>query len=61
VVAVDILEVGAISATDEERLVQPDRTHRANGRVDAAGDEVERAAVQLAAHPYNQFASSLVQ
>src|SRR5439155_11341394 len=43
-IAVDVLKIGALAAADEQRLVEPDRAHRAHGRVDAAGNEVERAA-----------------
>src|SRR5712691_2111698 len=44
-VAVDVLEVRTLAATDEERLVETDGAHRTHGRVHAAGDELERAAV----------------
>ena len=44
-VAVDVLDVRAVAAPHEHRLVEPDRAHRANRRVDAAGDQLERAAV----------------
>jgi len=45
-VAVDVEEVRALAARDEERLVEPDGLHRANGRVDTAGDQLERALVE---------------
>ena len=48
-VAVDVVEVRALAARDEERLVEPDGAHRAHGRVDAAGNQLERAPVELAA------------
>src|SRR5205814_10617727 len=48
-VAVDVLEVCPLAAGDEERLVEADRLDGANRRVDAAGDEVERAAIELRA------------
>ncbi len=53
------LEVGAAATDDEERLVDADRTHRADGRVDAARDQLLRARPQLAA--YNQAESSFAQ
>ena len=46
--AVGRLEVGALAARDEERLVEADRPHRADGRVDAAGDQLWRAVPELA-------------
>ena len=60
-VAVDVLEVGALAAPDEERLVDADAAHRADRRVHPAGDQVEGAAVQLTARPQSQVASSFVQ
>ena len=45
---------------DEERLVDPDRAHRADRRVDAAGDELLRALPELGAL-YSQPASSFAQ
>ena len=47
--AVDILEIRTLAAIDEQRFFEPDRAHRAHGRVHAAGDEIERAAEELAA------------
>ena len=47
-VAVDVDEIRAFAARDEERLVEPDGLHRAHRRVDAAGDQLERAAVEIA-------------
>ena len=41
------LDVRAVAAADEERLVEPDRAHRPHGRVDAAGDQLERAPVEV--------------
>ena len=46
-VAVLVLEVRALGATDEEGLVQADRLHRAHRGVDAAGDRPEGAAVEI--------------
>jgi hypothetical protein len=40
--AVRRLEVRAAPAADEKRLVEPDASHRAHGRVDAARDQPER-------------------
>jgi len=60
-IAVDVLEIRALAAADEQRLVEPDRAHRTHGRVHTAGDEIERAAIQLAARPQSQEASSFVQ
>ena len=37
------LEVGALAAGDEERLVDADRAHRPHRRVDAAGDQLRCA------------------
>ena len=45
-VAVDVDQLGALAAVDEDR-VAADRAHRAHGRVDAAGQARERAAVGL--------------
>ena len=59
--AIDVLEIGALAATYEQRLVEPDRVHRADGRVHAAGNEIERAAKQFTARLQSQLASSLVQ
>ena len=42
--AFGVLEVGPRSAADEERLLEPDCAHRANRRVDPAGDNRLRAA-----------------
>src|SRR5439155_21609634 len=60
-VAGDVLDVRAVTTAHEEGLVEADRAHRANRRVDAAGDQLERAAVQVAARPQSQVASSFVQ
>ena len=45
----DVLEDRALAARGEERLVEPDGAHRAHGRVDAAGDQLERAPVEIGA------------
>ena len=45
-VAVDVGELGAGGALDEDR-VAPDRAHRAHGRVHAAGEHVQRPPVEL--------------
>ena len=58
-VAVDVLEVGALAAAGEERLVEPDRAHRAHGRVDAAGDQILSPAPQRRGHSH--WARSFVQ
>ena len=60
-IAVDVLEIRPLAAAHEQRLVEPDRAHRAHGGVHTAGDEVERAAIQLTARPQSQLASSFVQ
>jgi len=41
------LEVGALAACDEERLLEADGAHRAYRRVDAAGDQLLRAVPEL--------------
>jgi hypothetical protein len=46
-VALDVLEVRALAARDEERLVEADGLHRADGRVHAAGNQLERAAEEV--------------
>ena len=51
----------ALGPAHEEWLVQPDGAHRPNRRVDSAGDELERAAIELAARRQSHSASSLVQ
>ena len=48
--AIGRLEVGAVPAGDEERLVDADRAHGANRRVDTARDQRLRAVPELAAH-----------
>ena len=40
--AVDVLDLRARAAAHEHRLVEADRAHRANRRVDAAGDQLTR-------------------
>jgi len=60
-VSFDVLDVGTLAAAHEEGLVEADRAHRAHRRVHSAGNELERAAVQLAARSQSQEASSLVQ
>ncbi len=57
--ALDRLEVGAAAAHDEERLLDADRAHRADGRVDAARDDLLRARPEVGA--YNQAESSFAQ
>ena len=46
-VAVDVEQLRALAALDEER-VAPDRAHRAHRRVDAAGEHLEGASIELA-------------
>jgi hypothetical protein len=46
VVAVDVDDLGAVPALDEDR-VAADRPHRAHRRVDAAGQALQRAGVEL--------------
>ena len=55
------LDVRARPAPHEERLVEPDAAHRPDGRVDAAGDQLERAPVELAALRQSQAGRSRVQ
>ena len=55
------LDVGALRAADEERLVEADGSHGADRRVDAAGDQLERAPVQLRARSYSHAGRSRVQ
>ena len=45
-IAVDVDQLGALAAVDEDRGAA-DRSHRAHGRVDAAGQHLQRAAVEL--------------
>ena len=45
-VAVDVDELGAVAALDEDR-VAADGAHRAHGRVDASGQALQRAGVEL--------------
>ena len=48
--AVGRLDVGAVArARTKSGWLEPDRPHRADGRVHAAGDQLERAAPELAA------------
>ena len=60
-IAVYVDEIRPLAAAHEQRLVEPDRTHRAHGGVHTAGNEVERPAVQRAPRPQSQVASSFVQ
>src|SRR5581483_4240082 len=60
-VPVDVDEVRAFPALDEERLVQADGAHRPHRRVDAAGDQLERTPVQLRASAQSHCARSFVQ
>jgi hypothetical protein len=48
-VSVNVVEERALAALHEERLVEPHRAHRPHGRVDAAGDQLERAAIEVGA------------
>ena len=59
--AVGRLDVRAGAALDEERLVEADRAHRAHGRVHAAGDQLERAPVELRALRQSHAGRSRVQ
>ena len=43
------VDVRARPAPHEQRLVEADAAHRAHGRVDAAGDQLERAPVEVGA------------
>ena len=55
------LDVRALAALDEQRLVEADRAHRPHGRVHAAGDELERAAVEVRALRQSHAGRSRVQ
>ena len=59
--AVDVLDLRALAAAHEQRLVEADRAHRAHRRVDAAGDQLERAPIELGARPQSHAARSFVQ
>src|SRR5205085_10508738 len=59
--AFDVLQVRALRPADEEGFVKPDGAHGANRRVDAAGDQLERAAVEVAPGTQSQVASSFAQ
>ena len=56
-----VFDVRAVTTTDEERLVDTDRAHRTNGRVDASGDELLRSAPEPRASRQSHEASSRVQ
>ena len=58
---VDVLEVRALAAPDEERLVEADRAHRAHRRVDAAGITRWALGPELGAGAYSQRAASFAQ
>jgi hypothetical protein len=60
-VAVLVLEVCALTAADEQRLVETDGSHRPHRRVDAAGDHLQRAAVEVRSSAQSHVARSLVQ
>src|SRR5215211_3357447 len=55
------LDVGALGPADEEGLVEADRPHRADGRVDPAWDHALRSAPELGPRPYSHWASSFAQ
>jgi hypothetical protein len=55
------LDVRTLAAADEERLVEADGAHRADGRVHAAGDQLERAPVELRALGQSHAGRSRVQ
>ncbi len=55
------LDVRALAALDEQRLVEADRAHRPHGRVHAAGDQLERAAIELRALGQSHAGRSRVQ
>jgi hypothetical protein len=48
-VAVDVDELGPLAALDEDR-VAPDRLHRPNRRVHAAGDQLLSPRIQVAGY-----------
>ncbi len=48
-IPVDILDHGALALLEEQRVIEPDSSHRSNWRVDAAGDERARSSEQLGA------------
>ena len=58
---VDVLDLGSAAATDEHRLVEADRAHRADGRVDASRDQPLRPPRELGALPQSHVARSFVQ
>ena len=47
--AVGVDEIRTLAAGGEERLLETDGAHRPHRRVDSAGDELERAAIEIAA------------
>src|SRR5262249_32124915 len=58
--AVGRLDVRAVAARDEERLVEPDAAHRAHRRVDPAGDQLLGAIPEIGLQE-RHCASSLAQ
>ncbi len=59
--ALDRLQVRALPAPDEERLLEPDSLHRADGRVDPARDQSLCLTRQVGQDLQSQAASSLAQ
>src|SRR5581483_7022586 len=59
--AADVLDLGPLAPRHEDRLVEPDRAHRPDRRVDAAGDQLERAPVEIRARRQSHAARSFVQ
>ena len=57
----DVLDLGAAAAAHEDRLVEADRAHRADRRVDAARDQPLRPPSELGALPQSHVARSFVQ
>ena len=58
------LEIGALAARHEERLVEADAPHCAHGRVDAAGNDLPRPVPERGAHEAHscdQLANSFAQ
>ena len=58
---VDVLDLGAAAAAHEDRLVEADRAHRANRRVDASRDQPLRPPRELGALLQSHVARSFVQ
>src|SRR5205823_2323773 len=59
--AVDVLEMGALAAPEEDGLVEPDRAHRPHRRVDAARDQPPRPPEEPAVLFQSHSASAPVQ